>query len=716
MSFAKFEGKQIAEGVDQATLNVYSSITETSDSVGLDPWGLRQRERADISIQELQKKLNTVITYQHEDSNIPKNVHFIWIGKCFTNPVFRKVIAEWAKNNPDYHIYLWYHSCVKNDVIALETAQWAAECSVQLMDIEKTLIGNMPILNTPHGNVSMDALYANEVVRRQYAGASDMLRLVIVNYFGGIYSDIDNRCVKPLGTIIARYGILYNYTSPYFYQQKELGYDFFNPTHYSKTESIATVNNNLFASTAQHPDLYTLMSDTCEHYLNSHATLFGTDRFNAPDHTGFKQNAYSYEDPHYKILPSQAINTARIIRLGPGTFHKLLVKKNIMNSFLPFFESNTDYSLPYNSFAFYQCYSWGAKEIIFSEDESVEMLIMHIVTILLNDLSREPRVLHLDSFAETINKNGIIDSIIEILFTRFEKDVAQLETVNLNNVWMTERSLNFLVNSKGIKTNYEVQIKDSFSQMEEISSYEEISKFMFLADRIPEPFIHNIFSHFFSRIMPKRYPCVAREELKEVCEFVRLNLPRHAEIFNKAYEACYGPCLDVIAYPEYANFLSEIGLVEESAKQKVVLTLYINLTLVSKRPRAFANEKLDTAFKNSTYALAEFSSDLLFNRTIEELTSHLIAKVKDTEMSELNNAKLIKLICHRWSVAELKLVNNSLLKLLLARKFLEIIPQNNFTHFSESSLNLRDLASTHKVEPLLACFEEADSIPRLISY
>jgi mannosyltransferase OCH1-like enzyme len=91
---------------------------------------------------------------------IPKKLHFIWIGDESKMPI--KCIGSWHDKNPDYELKVWGN----NEV---QSVNWNNHR--QLHDM----------LN-----------------KKDYAGASDVMRYEILHEHGGIYADADSYCVKPL--------------------------------------------------------------------------------------------------------------------------------------------------------------------------------------------------------------------------------------------------------------------------------------------------------------------------------------------------------------------------------------------------------------------------------------------------------------------------------------------------------------------------------------
>jgi mannosyltransferase OCH1-like enzyme len=91
---------------------------------------------------------------------IPKIIHIIWIGDQSKKPT--ACIDTWIKKNPDYEVRVW-----GND--SLTDRSWRNP--KQLYDM---------------------------LTKKDYAGASDVMRYEILYEHGGIYVDADSYCVKPL--------------------------------------------------------------------------------------------------------------------------------------------------------------------------------------------------------------------------------------------------------------------------------------------------------------------------------------------------------------------------------------------------------------------------------------------------------------------------------------------------------------------------------------
>ncbi|NGO06252.1 hypothetical protein G5C60_00775 [Streptomyces sp. HC44] len=94
-------------------------------------------------------------------AGIPKLIHVIWIGKkAFP---YQDNFRTWQKHNPDYKVQLWTDK-------------------------------NLPVL---HNQWIYDALADLPLAIR-----ADLLRLEILAQYGGIYTDADSWCTKPLAPLL----------------------------------------------------------------------------------------------------------------------------------------------------------------------------------------------------------------------------------------------------------------------------------------------------------------------------------------------------------------------------------------------------------------------------------------------------------------------------------------------------------------------------------
>lgn len=91
---------------------------------------------------------------------IPKIIHHVWPGDDPFKEKFHRFRRTWMQHHPDWTFYFWRLDNLPDDI--------------------KTIFNNIP--NISEYNVTVK---------------SDILRLLVVNKFGGIYVDTDMECLKP---------------------------------------------------------------------------------------------------------------------------------------------------------------------------------------------------------------------------------------------------------------------------------------------------------------------------------------------------------------------------------------------------------------------------------------------------------------------------------------------------------------------------------------
>jgi len=185
-------------------------------------------------------------------SAIPKIIHFIWVGGKLKKDTHKAYLTNWVRKNSNYQIWLWYDSehviaydlgaqirkKFKDNKIELDKhlveASWAkGDKRLQMLGellhestgekdngIKKAramLAANRQSLQTecPPGVDLKDVrsivselqnsfIYETEMVNRggNFGAASDVLRVELLNKFGGVYSDLDLEAVKPFDDLM----------------------------------------------------------------------------------------------------------------------------------------------------------------------------------------------------------------------------------------------------------------------------------------------------------------------------------------------------------------------------------------------------------------------------------------------------------------------------------------------------------------------------------
>ncbi|MFQ6288446.1 glycosyltransferase family 32 protein [Yersinia enterocolitica] len=122
----------------------------------------------------------------------PKNAHYIWVGNKPLPQYAISNIIHFKSNNPHYTVYLWTtntHRIVNNIINSGYSSRFMS--IINCCDLPD-MTG---YIQSAVEREMSDSAYHN------YAAASDILRLVILEKFGGIYMDVDVMVSGSLGII-----------------------------------------------------------------------------------------------------------------------------------------------------------------------------------------------------------------------------------------------------------------------------------------------------------------------------------------------------------------------------------------------------------------------------------------------------------------------------------------------------------------------------------
>ncbi|AHG22613.1 hypothetical protein Z042_02555 [Chania multitudinisentens RB-25] len=133
---------------------------------------------------------------------INKVIHMIWIGTEKIKEENIKLSIETAEKNPDYNTTIIYDSRIKGYSDAKDSMAKEFEGkNITLIDLKsKSYFHDMK-------EESSFKYYENAILDGKYAQASDLLRLLVLKYEGGIYKDIDDKQEKGFGSLAFPKGI-----------------------------------------------------------------------------------------------------------------------------------------------------------------------------------------------------------------------------------------------------------------------------------------------------------------------------------------------------------------------------------------------------------------------------------------------------------------------------------------------------------------------------
>lgn len=162
-----------------------------------------------IDMKRLSNFLRSIVVRnQHPEEKLPCWLHFIWAGgQKIMIPESRKAVIKWAKANPSFKVIVWIdlvttpenalrryfgdllsgrdgvvNICLKDITTWLEIRndEDLTNCIMNMTEVEKHIELAIPLVR-----YEIDRLDPN------YGSSSDLLRYLILFYFGGAYFDSD---------------------------------------------------------------------------------------------------------------------------------------------------------------------------------------------------------------------------------------------------------------------------------------------------------------------------------------------------------------------------------------------------------------------------------------------------------------------------------------------------------------------------------------------
>lgn len=151
---------------------------------------------------------SSIFRPEHDTSPLD-TVHFIWLGSALDDDSMKMHINSWQKHNPKKRVIVWTDQItVSNLEQDLDEAPkyamhyWAQQHEIILLSIQDVVYGNI--------SEDLERLIKAALLKPNYAMASDVLRIWLLIRFGGIYSDIDIKCVAAIEPRKMPKGLLLN--------------------------------------------------------------------------------------------------------------------------------------------------------------------------------------------------------------------------------------------------------------------------------------------------------------------------------------------------------------------------------------------------------------------------------------------------------------------------------------------------------------------------
>lgn len=137
---------------------------------------------------------------------IPKKLRFIWFGGL-PPLAYQLHMAQYREVNPDYAIRLYSSPGSMSAVEYKALEAFCCDHDILLVDVDKLKIDNIDLVE-----YELESAIAREDIelkKLHWVRASDILRISLLNHFGGIYLDLDLvPTKKPFGDIEAPDGFL----------------------------------------------------------------------------------------------------------------------------------------------------------------------------------------------------------------------------------------------------------------------------------------------------------------------------------------------------------------------------------------------------------------------------------------------------------------------------------------------------------------------------
>jgi hypothetical protein len=187
-----------------------------SDELGSDPYLLRVRgpeKKQTFSHALSQYCLNRddidlskwIADGPVDITEVPKRIFVIWLGSAFDANVdgYRENIAKWCAQNPEYPVTLVTDQLTETNYAAMKETSVAAADMISWCAKQGVAICHYRDLCSSH------PLIEQALIQDNYGQASDVLRLLLLKDYGGIYIDIDIMPIT-LSTCHSRKGLLVN--------------------------------------------------------------------------------------------------------------------------------------------------------------------------------------------------------------------------------------------------------------------------------------------------------------------------------------------------------------------------------------------------------------------------------------------------------------------------------------------------------------------------
>lgn len=315
---------------------------------------------------DFQKILSTKITHDY----IPKLKHFVWIANKPISTQKWRVIKKFTVQNKNFVTVLWCNMDFDagNTAMRRLTAD-ANKKNILLIDY-KYALAEISRVSRKSFLSSLPYIMGNLLVQRKYVQVADILRIIVLYLFGGVYSDLDLEFKKPIDENFLKtcYGLKIN-KDIYDVRGDEINHVLFE--------------FDIVAVKPQHPDLYEwlsyLVNAAEEKYVDICLRHERVSTFTPKVQKiikGYKTN-YGRQDYMYAV--------GTLCKTGPN-----------LNELYDFIAEKSE-KIPEDYFKDinYHCGEWS-RPLVYTSRKAEKVCLETVVTAIVNELYLEPRILKLN--------------------------------------------------------------------------------------------------------------------------------------------------------------------------------------------------------------------------------------------------------------------------------------------------------------------------------
>lgn len=504
----KFFASQFASKNDLHDLLASMNI-KNSDLFGPDPFNLRNciypKNEIPATLEETiarysKTTVKVVESRKHQDKNIvPLYVHIIWVGGAFSVKEYRERVLLWKKHTKKsgYQVILWTD---QSDYTLPENSDMQAWCQkheLALLNIEEIF----------SGNCELDLHYRLELMRANWAGVSDILREIINEMFGGIYSDTDVWPAQdiPVFTIENTEGIALNIGAKY-----------------ENLKAVSALNNDLLMSLPHATGTKKIIKDIKDIYVKEAKDVF--------EYIVDPMDVYFNYQRDYALISAGLFFKNRTMNLaGPSLIVNIFGSRQDMKINNSLFHWR-------NEGSWYDTHNFNKRVFQKSFKNKLDAF-KYVFSCILNDLKFEPRVLRLSDYEEIFKQYNIADEIVKALTDYYPDSLKSIQFIRINNLNLKDYTFALFLNRQTFR-NINVQaligLETAIPVFTFLSSLENFKEII-----ISDEFISALFANY------KKYP-------SEIKSFFRL-------LFNRLNENQIKSYLEII-FKRAKNGISRVNI------------------------------------------------------------------------------------------------------------------------------------------------------------